>query len=183
MLADTECLPEMRPPGTGQPDARAGGAVWCRPLSGEDGRGHGIGLGTVPPVVHPAGGRGTLGGHRGRGRRTAGRGRAGDRRRGRPGFYVALELVGDGQCCRPGLPYAPLTQAIVRGTATGAALATITAPHPYGTFIGVTAAADNRTFVLAAQELAQLPLTTPPATRLFLLRIDPAGRVLAGRSG
>jgi hypothetical protein len=98
-----------------------------------------------------------------------------------PGFYVALELVGDGQCGRPGLPYAPLTQAIVRGTATGAALAAITAPHPYGTFIGVTAAADNRTFVLAAQELAQLPLTTPPATRFFLLRIDPAGRVLAGR--
>jgi hypothetical protein len=99
-----------------------------------------------------------------------------------PGFYVALELVGDGQCCRPGLPYAPLTQAVVRGTASGAALATITAPHPYGTFIGVTAAADNRTFVLAAQELAQLPLTTPPATRFFLLRIDPAERVPAGRA-
>jgi hypothetical protein len=98
-----------------------------------------------------------------------------------PGFYVALELAGDGQCCRPGLPCAPLTQAVVRGTATGAALATITAPHPYGTFTGVTAAADNRTFVLAAQELAQLPLTTPPATRFFLLRIDPAGRVVAGR--
>jgi hypothetical protein len=98
-----------------------------------------------------------------------------------PGFYVALELAGDGQCCRPGLPYAPLTQAIVRETATGAALATITAPPPYGTFTGVTAAADNRTFVLAAQELAQLPLTTPPATRFFWLRIDPAGRALPGR--
>ena len=40
-----------------------------------------------------------------------------------PEFYVALELVGDGQCCRPGLPYAPLTEAVVRVTATGAALA------------------------------------------------------------
>ena len=98
-----------------------------------------------------------------------------------PEFYVALELVGDGQCCRPGLPYAPLTEAVVRVTATGAALATITVPRPYGTFIGVTAAADNRTFVLAAQELAQLPLRMPPATRFFLLRIDPAGRVLAGQ--
>ncbi len=98
-----------------------------------------------------------------------------------PEFYVALELVGDGRCCRPGLPYAPLTQAVVRVTATGAALATLTAPRPYGTFIGVTAAADNRTFVLAAQEVAQLPLRMPPATRFFLLRIDPAGRVLAGR--
>jgi len=98
-----------------------------------------------------------------------------------PELYVALELVGDGQCCRPGLPYAPLTQAVVRVTATGAALATITAPRPYGTFIGVTAAADNRAFVLAAQELAQLPLRMPPATRFFLLRIDPAGRGPAGR--
>ncbi len=45
----------------------------------------------------------------------------------------------------------------------------------------MTAAADNRTFVLAAQELAQLPLTTPPATRFFLLRVDPAGRGPAGQ--
>ena len=98
-----------------------------------------------------------------------------------PGFYVALELLGDGQCCRPGLPFAPLTLAVVRATATGAALAAVTAPSPYGTFIGVTAAADNRTFVLAAQKVAQLPLTTPPATRFFLLRIDPDGGVLAGQ--
>ena len=68
-----------------------------------------------------------------------------------PGFYVALELLGDGQCCRPGLPFAPLTLAVVRATATGAALAAVTAPSPYGTFIGVTAAADNRTFVLATR--------------------------------
>ena len=67
-------------------------------------------------------------------------------------------------------------------TATGAALAMITVPRPYGTFIGVTAAADNRTFVLAAQELARLPLRTPPATRFFLLRIDPASRVPASRA-
>jgi hypothetical protein len=71
---------------------------------------------------------------------------------------------------------------VVRVTATGAALATITVPRPYGTFIGVTAAADNRTFVLAAQELARLPLRTPPATRFFLLRIDPASRVPASRA-
>jgi hypothetical protein len=43
-------------------------------------------------------------------------------------------------------------------TATGAALATISPPRPYGTFTGVSAAADNRTFVLAAQLLARLPL-------------------------
>ena len=99
-----------------------------------------------------------------------------------PEFYAALELVRDGQCCRPGLLYAPLTEAVVRATATGAALATITVPRPYGTFIGVTGAADNRTFVLAAQELARLPLRTPPATRFFLLRIDPASCVPASRA-
>jgi hypothetical protein len=99
-----------------------------------------------------------------------------------PEFYVALELVGDGQCCRPGLPFAPLTEAVVRVTASGAALATITAPRPYRTFIGVTAAADDRTFVLAAQELALLPLATPPASRFFLLRIDPSGRIPADRA-
>ena len=55
-----------------------------------------------------------------------------------PELYVALELVGDGECCRPGLPFAPLTEAVVRVTATGSELARITAPPPYGTFIGVT---------------------------------------------
>jgi hypothetical protein len=86
-----------------------------------------------------------------------------------PEFYVALELVGDGQCCRPGLLYAPLTEAVVRVTATGAALATITVPRPYGTFTGVTAAADNRTFVLAAQEL----LPSPWPSRAYAPRMSP----------
>ena len=99
-----------------------------------------------------------------------------------PEFYVALELVGDGECCRPGLLYAPLTEGIVRVTATGTALAAITPPRPYGTFIGVTAAADNRTFVLAAQKLARLPLLAAPATRFFLLLINPASRVPAERA-
>jgi hypothetical protein len=99
-----------------------------------------------------------------------------------PEYYVALSLIGDGGCCRPGLPYAPLTEAVVRVTATGAAVATISPPRPYGTFIGVTAAADNRTFLLAAQKLTRLPLTAPPATRFFLLRIDPASRAPGGRA-
>ena len=99
-----------------------------------------------------------------------------------PEFYVALEFIGDGRCCRPGLLSAPLTEAVVRVTDTGTALATITAPRPYGTFIGVSAAADNRTFALAAQKLARLPLTTLPATRFFLLRIDPASRTPDGRA-
>jgi hypothetical protein len=99
-----------------------------------------------------------------------------------PEFYVALEFTGDGRCCRPGLPSAPLTEVVVRVTATGTALAAISAPRPCSTFTGVTAAADHRTFVLAAQKPARLPLTTPPVTRFFLLRVDPASPVPAGRA-
>jgi hypothetical protein len=99
-----------------------------------------------------------------------------------PPYYVALALTGNGDCCRPGLPYSPPTDAVVRATATGTALAMITPPRPYGTFIGVTAAADDRTFVLAAVELAPLPLTEAPATGLFLLRIDPANPVPSARA-
>lgn len=91
-----------------------------------------------------------------------------------PEFYVALNLIGDGEGNGPGRPYAPLTEAVVRVTATGSTRATITPPPPYGTFVGVTAAADNRTFVLAAQEPARLPVNAAPATRFFVLRIDPA---------
>ena len=50
-------------------------------------------------------------------------------------------------------------------------------PRPYGTFVGVTAAADDRTFVLAAQKLARFKppvLSAPlPATKYFLLRLHP----------
>jgi hypothetical protein len=55
-----------------------------------------------------------------------------------PPYYVTLNLTGNGDCCRSGLPYSPVTTAVVRATATGAALATITPPRPHGTFIGVT---------------------------------------------
>jgi hypothetical protein len=43
-------------------------------------------------------------------------------------------------------------QAAVHATATGTILATITAPRPYGTFTWVSGAANDRTFVLAAQQ-------------------------------
>ena len=99
-----------------------------------------------------------------------------------PPYYVALTLTGNGDCCRPGLPYSPPTDAVVRATAAGTVLATITPPRPYGTFIGVTGAADDRTFVLAAVELTPLPLTEAPATGFFLLRIDPANPVPSARA-
>jgi hypothetical protein len=94
-----------------------------------------------------------------------------------PPYYVALTFTGNGNCCHVGAPFEPRTRAVVRSTATGAVLATITPPRPYGTFIGVTAAGDGRTFVLGAQREGQIRLTGndyPPATRFFLLRINPA---------
>jgi hypothetical protein len=98
-----------------------------------------------------------------------------------PEFYVALELIGDGASGRPGLPLAPPTEAVVRVTATGTALAAIAPPRPYDTFTGVTAA-DSRTFVLVAQELARLPLLAVPPAGFFMVRIDPASRSQAGRA-
>jgi hypothetical protein len=97
-----------------------------------------------------------------------------------PEYYVALDLVGDEDSGRPGLPHVPATEAVVRVTATGDTLAAVSPPEPYGTFTGVTAAADNRTFVLAGQVPAQLPLRSIPPNRFFRLRIDPLARTGAG---
>ena len=90
-----------------------------------------------------------------------------------PPFNVAL--IGD----KPG-PAMLKQHAVVRATATGAILATITAPAPYGTFAFVTAASDDRTFVLAAQRWVVTrrgggtDIHNSP-TKYFLLRIGPAG--------
>jgi hypothetical protein len=105
-----------------------------------------------------------------------------------PPYYVSLE---------PGSLSDGSTHAVVRATATGKALATITPPSPYPNFDAVTAAADDRTFVLAAandgalrqEQLAQgmrqrgsshapgtprpASVTVPPV-KFFLLRLDPA---------
>jgi hypothetical protein len=69
------------------------------------------------------------------------------------------------------------TAAELRSTQTGAVLARITPPKPYVSFTGVTAAADDRTFVLSAQGPDPSDVVPPfPAQRFFLLRIDPAAR-------
>ena len=62
-----------------------------------------------------------------------------------PPYYVAL--TGDA---------AEAQHAVVRATATGAVLATITAPRPYRTLTWVSGAADDRTFILAAQRWWQI---------------------------
>jgi hypothetical protein len=102
-----------------------------------------------------------------------------------PRYYVALNYAGNGQCCTgAGKLFSPRTQAVARATLTGRALARIDPPRPYGTFAGVTAAGDDRTFVLAAQKLARYPVQEPdlPQTKFFILRLDPASRNRAQRA-
>jgi hypothetical protein len=78
------------------------------------------------------------------------------------------------------------TRVLIRATATGAILANVKPPKPYGTFNFVTAAADDRTFILAAQRwwpvasgargiAAQKRDNTTPVV-FFRLRFDPTTR-------
>jgi hypothetical protein len=83
-----------------------------------------------------------------------------------PPYYVALSRAKTRQ-----------TVAVVRATRTGAVIARIAVPHPYADFSGVTAAADDRTFVLAA-----VSFTNPVPEKFFQLRIDPGARLAAGRA-
>ena len=93
-----------------------------------------------------------------------------------PRYYVGLTFTSGSRFGGYGQLSTPQTKAVIRATATGRALATVTPPWPYGTFAGITAAGDDRTFVVAAQKLARIPLDgafTVPATRFFLLRLGP----------
>jgi hypothetical protein len=106
-----------------------------------------------------------------------------------PPYYVAL-VTGHGAPSSPGTPG---VAAQVRATRTGAVLARIVPPKPYVTFTEVTAAADDRTFVLAAQasgwksgalnaqQLREYLNGYAPAGRLYLLHIDPASSTPGGR--
>jgi hypothetical protein len=87
---------------------------------------------------------------------------------GLPPYYVSLE---------PGPLSDGSTSAVVRDTASGATLATVTPPAPYRYFSGITGASDDRTFVLAAQVTGNAGPPTQHASALhyFLLRLDPGG--------
>jgi hypothetical protein len=61
---------------------------------------------------------------------------------------------------------------VSHSTATGAVLATILPPKPYGNFSLVTAAADDRTFVLAAERWQPIS-----PTKFFLIRLGRDGRL------
>ncbi len=97
--------------------------------------------------------------------------------RGVPAYYVALSQ-----------PVATPQRAVIRATATGKILTTVTPPRPYRGFTFVTGAADDRTFVLAAQRwwdvtsgtaglAAQNRDNTTPVA-FFRLRFDPATRAV-----
>jgi hypothetical protein len=92
---------------------------------------------------------------------------------GVPRYYVALALEGK--------PKDQKMIAVVRETQTGAVVATVAAPQPYVTFAEVTGAANDRTFVLEAQEAGQPNTTLLPAYRFYLLRVNPAGASAASR--
>ena len=91
-----------------------------------------------------------------------------------PPYYVALGSPDSAE------------HAVIRASATGAVLASVKPPRPYGSFTFVSGAADDRTFVLAAQrwwnitsgtggaDAQQRDNTTPVV--FFRLRFDPRTR-------
>jgi hypothetical protein len=87
---------------------------------------------------------------------------------GLPPYYVALRFSSQNSCCRGNQPLLPRTHAVVVSTATGAVLASIPPPAPDDTFVGVTGAANDRTFVLGVQQYGSLA-----PTRFYQLRITP----------
>ena len=82
---------------------------------------------------------------------------------GVPGYYVTLYQANPG--ARPGL--------VIGDTFTGARLATI-APPRGGRFVGVTGAADDRTFVVSTMPVDATAQPSLPVT-WYLLRIAPGG--------
>jgi hypothetical protein len=74
------------------------------------------------------------------------------------------------------------THAEVRATATGKVLAAVSPPRPYRTFTWVSGAADDRTFVLAAQTRQQgvsAAQNSTQRTEFFLLRFNAATGAVA----
>ncbi len=93
--------------------------------------------------------------------------------RGVPAYYVALASDGN--------PNFVPSHAVVRSTASGRVLATIQ-PPAHGTFVAVTAAASDRTFVLGEQPWATggADQTFEPET-FYLLTLGKSGTVQAIR--
>jgi hypothetical protein len=67
-----------------------------------------------------------------------------------PRYYMSLALTHKSK-------YRTTFSAVVKDTVTGATLVTVRPPDHFGTFAGVAGAADDRTFVLAAQKFPAQP--------------------------
>jgi hypothetical protein len=96
---------------------------------------------------------------------------------GVPSYYVTLDDAGQapGRAAGNDSPYS----AVVADTFTGARLATVSPPAG-STFAGVTAAADDRTFVLDATPCTQPDAASQVCPRTwYLLRVAPGGDVPA----
>jgi hypothetical protein len=95
---------------------------------------------------------------------------------GVPPYYVVLTGKNPNQ--KPNLALRQFAQ--VRATATGAVLASVTPPKPYGTF-SAAAAGNGHTFVLAANKWKVVranggTFAEATATKFFLLRLGAGGR-------
>jgi hypothetical protein len=80
-----------------------------------------------------------------------------------PRYYLALTTISK---------HSGRLDAVIHSTLTGAKVATIKPPRPFTTFSEVTGAADDRTFILAAQPRAT-PYTGDPAA-FYRARFSPA---------
>lgn len=90
---------------------------------------------------------------------------------GVPPYY--LTLTPHGHALRP--PF----YAYLRSTVTGATLATVRPPAPFNSFIDVTGAADDRTFVLAAEYVGTGARAVDGPSALFRARFDPDSQKLS----
>jgi hypothetical protein len=95
-----------------------------------------------------------------------------------PPYYVSLNSVRPMPLHEP-QDWPVLTTATVRATSTGAVIARIDPPKPYRDFVNVSAAADDRDFVLAAQYGT---IVGPVQDGFFLLSINPTAASPAARA-
>ena len=88
-----------------------------------------------------------------------------------PRYFVGLSYVGKFKSWK-----LVRREAVVASTATGKGTATVVPPAPYNTFVAVSGAYDDRTFVLAAQRVSsgQSAQFRSP-TKFYQLRINPPG--------
>lgn len=85
-----------------------------------------------------------------------------------PRFYMALVKI------NPLSQVYSAQEAVIRDTVTGATLATIRPPKGYGSFIALSGAADDRTFVLAADAGKFNIRTAQSLEKFFVVRFRPS---------